>query len=182
MDVSYYYQILDIGVLYEKGKKRGKLWRFRERKRLQVEVGFWEKILEYIELEESGIDCSENLFHHLEEVCIKYRFPNYERVLRNKNEIMCSTCVVKRREDEEERINSLMKQLLLDMKKSINTYGGKENVYRILEIFHNLPKAMYGQNILNENSNRISCTDALNYAKGCMSERMQEKYGQFLRF
>lgn len=181
MDVSYYYQILDIGVLYEKGKKRGKVWRFGERKRLQTEIFLWEKILEYIKLEKEGTNCSENLFHNLEEVCKKYKFPNYERVLKKRNEIISSTCIFERREDEEEKIYSFMNQLLLDMKADINFYGGKENVYRMLAILHNLPKAMHGQNVLNEKGNVISYTDALNYAKGCMNERMQERYETFLK-
>lgn len=40
MDIGYYYQILDIGVLYETGIKSGKLWWIGESKYLSEEVLF----------------------------------------------------------------------------------------------------------------------------------------------
>ena len=84
MDIGYYYQILDTGILYEKGRKNGKLWRIGERKRLREEVLFWQDVLDFISLEKNGIDCSEKLFDRIEKLCKKYKFPHYERVLENK--------------------------------------------------------------------------------------------------
>ena len=46
MDISYYYQILDIGILYEKGRYKGKRWKIGERKRLSEEVSFWINLLD----------------------------------------------------------------------------------------------------------------------------------------
>lgn len=44
---------------------------------------------------------------------------------------------------------------------------------------HNLPKAMHGSNILNENCNLVSFNDALVYAKGCMDEKMKQEYREY---
>lgn len=41
MEIGYYYHILEIGILYEKGGQRGQLWRFGEQKRLKKEALFW---------------------------------------------------------------------------------------------------------------------------------------------
>lgn len=43
--------------------------------------------------------------------------------------------------------------------------------YHILIILHNLPKAMYGSNLLNENCNSVSYNDALIFANGSMDEK-----------
>lgn len=97
MDVSYYYQILDTGIQYEKGRKVGRYWRIGERKRLGEEVLFWQSLLELIADEENGIECSDKLFEQIEKLCKKYKLPNYERVLRMKNELIYSTCVFERK-------------------------------------------------------------------------------------
>ena len=65
MDIGVYYQILDIGIQYEKGRKRGSYWKLGERKYLQEEVDFWRKLLEYIANELNEIDCSEQIFEEV---------------------------------------------------------------------------------------------------------------------
>lgn len=179
MDIGYYYQILDTGILYEKGRKNGKLWRIGERKRLSVEVLFWQSLLDFISLEEKGIDCSKKLFDNLENICKKYKFPNYERILEKKEELLNSNCIFKRKQDEELKINSLMKCLMNDMQKSLDVYKDKDKVYRILTILHNLPKSMHGRNVLNENCYILSCDDALLHAQGCMDEKMKQEYKKY---
>lgn len=179
MDISYYYQILDIGILYEKGGKTGRYWRLKERKRLREEVLFWQNLLEFISNEEEGIECSDKLFESLERLCRKYKFPNYERILGKKHELINNNCKFKRNKDEELKVRRFMKQLLLDMQKSLEDYKGKEMVYRILAILHNLPKAMHGRNILNDSCKLISYNDALEYAQGYMDERMREEYEKY---
>lgn len=179
MDICYYYQILDIGILYEKGRKNGKLWRIGERKRLGEEVLFWQSLLDFISLEEKGIDCSRKLFDKLEKLCKKYKFPNYERVIENKEEIINDHCIFNRKQEEEMKIYSLMKRLLEDMRTNLDVYKDKKKAYHILTILHNLPKAMHGSNILNENCNLVSYNDALVYAKGCMDEKMEQEYKEY---
>ena len=117
MDISYYYQILDMGILYEKGGKRGKHWKIGERKRLREEVLFWQDLLGFITDEENGIECSDKLFESLKKLCKKYKFPNYERVLEKKDELVNSDYKFVRNKDEELKIYNLMKQLLLDLQK-----------------------------------------------------------------
>ena len=179
MDVCFYYQILDIGILYEKGGKRGKRWGIGERRRLNEEIIFWQNLLEFISYEEDGIECSEQLFENLERLCKKYKFPNYERVLKNKGEVLNSHCVFERKRDEELKIRNLIKRLIMDMEKNLNVLKDKEKVYRILVVLHNLPRALHGRNILNENCKLISYSDALSYAKWSMDEKMKADYSEY---
>lgn len=179
MDIGYYYQILDTGILYEKGRKSGKLWRIGERKRLNEEVLFWNNLLDFILIEENGLECSEKLFDSLENLCKKYKFPNYERVLEKKRELVNSNCIFERKQEEELKIYSLMKCLMKNMQINLDIYKDKEKVYRILTILHNLPKAMHGQNILNENCNLVSYEDALLYAQWSMDKKMKQEYKKY---
>lgn len=179
MDISYYYQILDTGILYEKGRKKGKLWKIGEGQRLREEVLFWKSLLEFISNEGNGIECSERLFESLERLCKKYKFPNYERILEKKDELVNSDCKFERNKDEELKICNLMKQLLVDLQKYLDNYKDKEMVYQILVILHNLPKSMHGRNILNDSCNLISYNDALIYAHSCMDEKMKKEYEKY---
>lgn len=179
MDVSYYYQILDTGIQYEKGRKVGRYWRIGERKRLGEEVLFWQSLLDFIADEENGIDCSDKLFERIEKLCKKYKLPNYERVLKMRDELITSTCIFERKKEEEIKICGLMKALFLDMQKNLEVYKNKEMVYSILVILHNLPKAMHGKNILNDSYNLVSYNDALLYTQRCMNEKMKEAYREY---
>lgn len=181
MDISNYYQVLETGILYEKGRKSGKRWKIGERKRLREEVLFWQSLLEFISKEEKGIECSEKLFEGLERLCKKYKLPNYERVLEKKEELICSNCLFDRKKDKELKIYNLMKRLILDIQKNLDGSKDKETVYRILIILHNLPKAMHGCTILNENCNLISYNDALLYAWACMDKKMKEEYSEYFQ-
>lgn len=179
MDVGYYYQILDTGIVYEKGRKCGQRWRIGERKRLREEVLFWQRLLEFILLEERGIECSEKLFQSLDSLCKKYKFPNYERILGMKIQLINETCIFERKREDEIKIYNLMNCLIKDIQTNLDVSKDKEAVYRTLTVLRNLPKAMHGRNILNENCNLISYSDALLYAQGCMDEKMKEKYKEY---
>lgn len=179
MDISFYYQILDTGILYEKGGKKGKRWKIGERKRLTEEVIFWQNLLEYISDEEKGIECSDALFENLKDLCKKYKFPNYERIYNKKDELINSDCKFIIKKEEELKIRNLMKQLLLDLQKNVEEYKDKEKVYQILRVLHNLPGSMHGQNILNESWRLISCNDAIMYAQWSMDDEMKEKYNSY---
>ncbi len=179
MDVGYYYQILDIGILYEKGGKRGNKWKIGERKRLGEEILFWMSLLEFIFAEENGFECSNKLFKELEILCKKYKFPNYQRVLEKKEELISNNYTFKRNKKEEANICSLMRTLFLEMQKNLYIYKNKVEVYHILTILHNLPKAMHGKNILNENSNLVSYNDALLYTKEIMDEKRKNEYARY---
>jgi hypothetical protein len=179
MDVEYYYQILDTGIVYEKGRKRGERWRLGERKRLREEILFWQSLLEFISLEKRGIDCSAKLFQSLDSLCRKYKLPNYERILKMKIQLVNDTCIFERKREDEINIYNLMNCLIKDIQTALNVSKDKEVVYRMLTVLHNLPKAMHGQNILSEHCDLISCNDALLYAQGCMDEKMKEKYKEY---
>lgn len=182
MDISYYYQILDTGIQYEKGRKVGKHWKIGERKRLIKEVLFWQSLFTFIEKKKNGIECADEVFNNLKRLCEQYKLPNYERALGMKSELINSNCVFERKQDEEIIIDKLMKALLLDLKENLEVNKDKEKVYRILIVLHNLPKAMYGRNVLNCNCNLVSYSDALSYAKNCMDEGMKEDYKDYFNY
>mgnify|MGYP004475762311 CR=1 FL=1 len=179
MDVSYYYQILDIGIQYEKGRKVGKYWKIGERKRLREEVLFWQDLLEFIMAEKKGIECSNKLFEKMEKLCRRYKLPNYERILQKRNELINDRCIFERNDEQERNICELMKALFFDMQKNIKYCKNKEKVYSILTILHNLPKAMHGRGILSDSCNLVSYSDALLYAKESMDEKMKEQYREY---
>lgn len=179
MDVSIYYQILDIGILYEKGRNSGRLWKIGERKRLREEILFWQKILDYISKEEKGIICSEELFENLEKLCKKYKLPNYGQILDIKEDLVNSNCAFERNKDEENKMRNFIEQLLLDMKKNVEDYKNKEMTYRILTILHNLPSTMYGKSILSNRLKCISYDEAINCAKNYMNEAMKKEYEKY---
>lgn len=180
MDICLYYQILGMGVLYEKGGKRGKRWRMGERKRLRDEIWFWQKLLESIPREQNGISCQEELFTDLAALCGKYRLPHYKQVLDRKEELINGKYILDRDREEESRLWDFMKCLLQDALEYLDEYRDKEMVYRILVVLHNLPRAMCGKNVLNPYGRLLSYRDALQYAKGCMDDRMKEKYRRYL--
>lgn len=179
MHISYYYQILDMGILYEKGGMRGEHWRIGERKRLKEEVSFWINLLEFISAEEKGIECSDRLFKELERLSNKYRFPHYQRILEKKWELISNNYRFERKKDEELNIRSLMKALFLEMQKNLYVYKAKKEVYDILRILHNIPKVMHGNNILNQNSHIVSYRNALLYAQRCMDEKRRKEYEKY---
>ena len=179
MNISYYYQILDIGILYEKGRGGGKIWKIGERKRLREETLFWQNLLEYISNEKKGINCSKKLFESLERLCKKYKFPNYERILEKKDDLKNSNYVFEVNQDEELKIYNFIKDLLFDLQKNIDDYKDKKMVYRILVVLHNLPRAMHGRNILNNSCHLISCNNAIEYSQWYMNEEMKEKYKKY---
>ena len=180
MDISYYYQILDIGISYEKGRQRGKLWRLGERKRLREEVFFWKMILEFITAEENGIDSSDRLFELLERMCKKYNFPNYKRVLQKKSEMVNDKLLFRIKKEEEIKVKLFISRLLSDIDINLHRFRGKEEVYRLLALLHNLPKVMYGKNVLNKDFRPISCRDAFSYARGYMNNKMREEYKEYM--
>lgn len=179
MDASYYYQILDMGILYEKGRQTGKFWRIGQRKRLGKEILFWINLLEFISAEENGIECSDQLFKELGKLCNRYRLPCYKLVLEKKWELINSNYKFERKKNEEINIRSLMKALLLEMQQNLYAYKGKKKVYDILRILHNIPKAMHRRNILNEYSSMVSYRNALSYARSCMDEERRKKYEKY---
>lgn len=163
----------------KKGEGGGGHWKIGERKRLREEVLFWINLLEFISAEENGIECSDRLFRELERLCNKYRFPHYQRVLEMKWELMNSNYRFDRKKDEEINIRCLMKALFLEMQKKLYVKKGKKEVYDILRILHNIPKAMHGKNILNKNSHIVSYEDALLYAQRCMDEKRRKEYEKY---
>lgn len=172
MEIGYYYHILEIGVLYEKGGQRGRFWRFGEQKRLGKEALFWQRILEYIQIEKTGTDCSERLFVDLDKLCRKYRLPNYERILQMKEELSDSRYLYEVNEREAQSVHHIIACLLTEMEKNLTDWNGKARVYRIMAVMHQFPKVMHGKDVLNENCCQISYKQACRSAQGYMNHEM----------
>lgn len=179
MDISYYYEILDMGILYEKGGGGGKFWKIGQRKRLGKENLFWLNLLDFIAAEKNGIDCSDRAFQELEKLCNKYRFPYYQKILDKKWEFINSNYKFERIEDEEINIRGLMKALLLEMQEKLYVQKDKKEVYNILRILHNIPRPMHRRILLSEGWDVVLYKDALSYAQGCMDEERRKKYEKY---
>ncbi len=173
MELCYYYQILDMGIVYEKGGLSGKLWKPGEQKRLREELLFWRELIAYVSMEEDGIDCTDRVFGHIEQMCRKYRLPNYERILQYREKITNDQCIVEVDYAVKLKINKLMLRLIGDAENYVNRFNGKTIVHRILCMLHNFPKVMHGSTILNENCRPISYKDACDYARGYMNDRLR---------
>lgn len=181
MDISYYYQILDTGIQYAKGRGAGKHRKIGERKRLREEALFWQQVPEFISPEKAGVSCADKLLVQMECLCKKYKLPNYKLILEKKDEWLNTPCVFERNEKEEDNICRLMQALFVGMRNELEEGRNKEKVYRILRTLHHLPKAMHGKNILNSTAKTLSYKEALQYAKGSMDEVMQAKYGEYFQ-
>lgn len=179
MELCYYYQILDMGIVYEKGGLRGKLWKPREQKRLREELLFWRELIESVSMEQKGIDCTGRVFGHMEQICRKFKLPNYERILEYREKITEDQCIFDVDKAVEFKINQLMLTLIGDAENYVNRYNGKAMLHRLLCMLHNFPKVMHGSNILNENCCPIPYKDACAYAQGYMNDRLRETYGAF---
>lgn len=180
MEICYYYQILDIGVVYEKGRAGGRIWKPGERKRLREELSFWRELLELVAMEEKGIDCAERLFDSINTLCGQYKLSNYERIIKLQKEITGDQCFFEINKEEEGKINRLMLRLLSDAEKCLADFKGKERAYRLLAILHNFPRVMHGSNLLNRNCHPISFQNAWTYAQGYMNDKMKEEYSIYL--
>lgn len=179
MNIGIYYHIIEIGVLYERGGMRGNLWRIGERKRLKDECIFWKNTLKYIADEKKGIDCSRKFFDELQTICDKYKLPNYQRVMMLKQKLIETAYSIEIMDAEASNIHHMMKELLCDMENELKKLNGKDNVYRILDVFHNLPKVFHGKDELGEGK-PVLYKDALKYASWGMSNQMKEKYGRYI--
>ena len=179
MDIGIYYYILEIGLVFEKGNQRGKIWRINERMRLQDELYLWKKIINYVEIEVSGIDCYENIFSDLDNFVKKYDVENYKRIIVMKNDIRKFSCTNEYTNKDITTINRFLFSLLDDFKCELDKIGGKSNAFRIIRVMHNLPRAFHGKDILG-GGDAISIDDAIKYASWSMSKELKEKYKSFI--
>lgn len=182
MDIGVYYQILDSGIQYEKGRKRGTCWRPGERKYLRQECRFWRKLLAYISDELAGDDCADQTFDMLEHLCSVYEFPNYENILAKKQEMIGCKIDFVQQADQEKHIRHIMRMICADMEQLLGCRSGKKEFYQLLAVLHNLPKCMHGKIAVYDCMNPISYKDALRYADQCLrTQTLREKYREMLQ-
>ena len=180
MIVGIYYHILEIGIVYEKGGKRGRFWRVGERKRLIDECNLWRKIITLIDLPERGEEEDRTFFQELEAIAKKYNNPNYQRICELKETLISEKETVDYRKEDVILVNNFLSDLLKDMAVELNKFDGKAKVYRIMAVMHNLPRVFYGKDALGE-SVAIKIEDAIKYAAWNMSDDMREKYKEYMR-
>ena len=164
MNAAVYYHILEIGVVYAKGNKRGKLWRLGERRYLTDECALWRKLVLSVEREADGVDCSEEVRREIQSVCDRYHLPNYKRVLELWNSLIAEDSAFNLEKEKRERLTGLMRKLIEEIEGSIKRFGGKADAYKGMVRLHNLPKALHGKDALGGGT-PISYEDALRYAE-----------------
>ena len=175
MDISYYYHILGIGIVFEKGGQSGSRWKFGEQNRLNAEISLWKGIIRHIEAGVKGEDNAEEFFEELRAVTAKYRLPNYLNVCNMKEELLDASPSTECKNEDVDYINALLLRLLDDLSLAVNDKGGKDLSYRLLDVMHNLPRVFYGKDILG-GTGPISLKDAVYYARLSMTPEMKEKY------
>lgn len=143
-----YYHILEIGFRFEKGRKDGDSWRFGEKKLLSDECRLWRNLIRYAESESEGIDCTDQAFRDLTEICRKHRLENYERVIGLRAELEASRNRFEIGKEEENELTERMLQLISGIEESTKTRNGKADAYEALQKLHNIPRAMHGTDAL----------------------------------
>ena len=175
MHIGIYYHILEIGIVFEKGKKEGKLWKLGERKRLYRENCFWQDIIKQINLEISGMDSPDVIFDEMLILAEEYDIKNYYRIFNMKNELKEYDDNIKYSDEDLKNVNKIFDKLLFDFNCEINKFSGKNNAYKILEVMHNFPKVFHGRDILG-GGEAISFEDAVKYSTWSMTDTMKSKY------
>lgn len=175
MNVEVYYHILEIGIVFEKGKQEGCLWKIGERKRLKKECCFWSDIIKCVKLELNGDDSSDFMFEEMIKIANEYNLMNYSRIINMRDELKNTDNTVKYTKKDLNYVNSILEDLLHDLNIEIDKWNGKNNAYRVLAVMHNIPRAFHGRDILG-GGDSISIEEAIEYSSWSMTAAMKEKY------
>ena len=163
MRPELYYHIIEIGVIFEKGRKSGDGWVKGEKELLLEECNLWKKFIEYASLENEGIDCSEEAFERLRIICKKFKLPNYTRIITMQRDVLNDENVFCIEEAKKNKLIEVMLNLLSNLEKCIADPNGKMETYEILRKLHNIPRALHGRDTLG-GAPPITFEDALKYA------------------
>ena len=164
MNPEIYYHILQIGVTYEKGRRGGGLWSFRERSLLRDECSLWRSLVSYAELEYEHTDCSEKCFSDLKCICKKYDLPNYDRIIEKRDELVSSHDRFIVDIDKRNMIVSRIMDLIDEVETCTKRINGKDDAYRAMTKIHNLPRALHGIDALG-GTWPISPEEAMKYSE-----------------
>ena len=166
MTHDIYYHILEIGFIFEKGRKIGDRWRFGEKKRLLDECRLWRNLIQYAASEEEGKDCSDMAFAGLEEICRKHKIKNYERIIALRSELEASLNRFETDETDKKKLIDRMFELISVVEKSTEARDGKADAYRALQALHNIPRALHGNDALGT-AVPITCAEAMKSSALC---------------
>ena len=176
MNISLYYHILEIGIVSEKGKQEGQLWKFGERKRLRKECEFWKNIIECIKREMAGEDAFDFMFDEMDKMVKDHHITSYSWIVERKDELKKAESYTECNSDDMDFVNCLLTELLHDLSLEIDKRNGKNNVYRLLAVMHNLPRIFYGEDLLGGSKTRITLEDAIAFSMLSMTTEMKGKY------
>ena len=163
MRPELYYHIIEIGVIFEKGRKSGDSWVKGEKDLLLEECNLWKKFIEYASIENEGTDCSEEAFERLRVISNKFKLPNYMRIISMQSDIINDENIFCIDDAKKNKLTEFMLDLLSNLEKCIADKNGKTEAYKILRKLHNIPRALHGRDILG-GAPPISFEDALKYA------------------
>ena len=164
MNPGIYYHILQIGVTYEKGRRRGGLWSFSERSLLRDECSLWRRLVSYAELEYENTDCAEKCFSDLMWICKKYDLPNYDMIIEKRDELMSSPDRFIVDIDKRDMIVNRIMELIAEVETCTKKINGKDHAYRAMTQLHNLPRALHGSDALGGQP-PISPEEAINWGE-----------------
>jgi len=143
-----YYHILKIGIVYEKGRGRGKLWKLGERQKLLGQCELWRKLIQCAIREHEGMDSAQEAFQAIADLCSKDDLPCYERVIGLKEKLIQSKSRFIVEEQKFQESNRMMTDLISKIEEGIGGRATKEEVYQMLYELHHLPKELYGEDEL----------------------------------
>ena len=166
---------MEIGIVYEKGRKEGRFWKIGERNRFKKECCFWHNIIKNIDLEISEIGYPDSIFDEMLILAKEYDIKNYYRILNMKDKLKEYYDNMEYSKKELIFVNEILNELLFDFNTELSKFNGKNNAYRILEAMHNFPKIFHGKDILG-GGEAVSIEDAVKYSTWCMTDAMKSKY------
>ena len=148
MNQGIYYHIMGIGIVYEKGRGRGKLWKLGERNKLLRHCELWRKLIQCAAREREGTDSAQEAFQALTDICAKDDLPCYKRVIGLKEKLIQSKTQYSVEERVCQELNQMMTDIITKMEEGIRGKAKKEEVYRMMQVLHHFPKRLYGDDEL----------------------------------
>lgn len=148
MNQGIYYHILKIGIVYEKGRGSGRLWKLGERQKLLRHCELWRKLIQCAIREHEGTDSAQEAFQAITDLCAKDDLPCYERVIGLKEKLIQSKTQFTVEEQKFQESNRMMTDIISKIEEGIVGKATKEEVYQMLQELHHLPKGLYGDDEL----------------------------------
>lgn len=155
-----YYHIIHIGMVFEKDRESGLIWKKEDKNRLKDECELWQKMMELSEKEDQAA-AEKEAVSLLSEIIRKYKLPDYERII----ELIPQNNGTGLEFPEEEF--ELAKKHLQDMIGKIDgeiELGNRKDAYTLLRKAHNIPRYFYHEDVFGKGGG-IRFEDVLEWSR-----------------